>query len=91
MEQLLTVVLYTSLVIHLALVAVCVWKVWHGNNSIDRLIGADLIGTLALAVLVLISLIEQTSIYIDAAVGLAALSFIGTIALARFIADRRVS
>jgi len=90
MEQLLTIVLYTSLIIHLVLVAVCVWKVWHGNNSIDRLIGADLIGTLALAVLVLISLIEQTSIYIDAAVGLAALGFIGTVALARFIADRRV-
>lgn len=91
MNQLLTFVLYASLIVHLVLAAVCVWKVWHGDNSIDRLIGADLIGTLALAVLVLISLIERTSIYIDTAVGLAALSFIGTIALARFIADRRVS
>ena len=91
MSQLLNAVLYLSLIIHLVLIAVCVWKVWRGHNSIDRLIAADLIGTLMLAVLVLISLIEQTSIYIDAAVGFAALGFIGTIAMARFIADRRVS
>ena len=91
MTQLLIFILYVSLVVHLALVAICVYKVWNGHNSVDRLIAADLIGTLTLAVLVLISLIQRTNIYIDAALGLAALGFIGTIAMARFIADRRVS
>jgi multisubunit Na+/H+ antiporter MnhF subunit len=90
MEALLAFVLHASLTIHLILVGVCVYKVWRGQNSLDRLVGADVIGTIALAVLVLIGLIEQNSIYIDAAVGLAALSFIGSIALAKFIAERKV-
>jgi multicomponent Na+:H+ antiporter subunit F len=90
MNNILTIVLHASLVIHLGLVGICVYKVWRGENSVDRLVGADVIGTIALAVLVLIGLIEKNSIYIDAAVGLAALSFIGSIALAKFIAERRV-
>jgi len=88
MNQALTFILHAALIIHVALLAVCVWRVWRGENAIDRLIGADLIGTLTLAVLVLIALITTNSIYIDVALGLAALGFIGTIALARYMADQ---
>jgi len=83
-------VLSAALVIYIALIAVCVWRVWRGENVIDRLIGADLIGTLMLGVLVLIALITANSIYIDVALGLAALGFVGTIALAKYIADQRM-
>ena len=90
MNEVLTLVLHAALLVHIALLAVCVWRVWRGENAIDRLIGADLIGTLTLAVLVLIALITANSIYIDVALGLAALGFIGTIALARYIADQQI-
>jgi len=90
MNEVLTLVLHAALLIHIALLAVCVWRVWRGENAIDRLIGADLIGTLTLAALVLIALITANSIYIDVALGLAALGFIGTIALARYIADQQI-
>jgi multisubunit Na+/H+ antiporter MnhF subunit len=90
MNEVLTFVLHGALVVHVAMLAVCVWRVWRGENAIDRLIGADLIGTLTLAVLVLIALITANSIYIDVALGLAALGFIGTIALARYIADQQM-
>ena len=63
---------------------------WRGENVIDRLIGFDLTGILTLAILVLVSLIEQNSIYIDVALGLAALGFISTIALAKYIADEQM-
>lgn len=79
-----------SLAVHIILTAVCVWRVWRGQNVIDRLIGADLVGTLALAVLVLIALIERTSIYFDVALGLAALGFMASIVLAKYLADQRV-
>jgi multisubunit Na+/H+ antiporter MnhF subunit len=46
--------------------------------------------TLILAVLVLVSFISQDVIYIDIALALAALGFIGTIALARYIADQEM-
>ena len=90
MNEVLTLVLHAALLVHIALLAVCVWRVWRGENAIDRLIGADLIGTLTLAALVLIALITANSIYIDVALGLAALGFIGTIALARYIADQQI-
>ncbi len=90
MGTILTYVLYLALLVHIGLLAVVLWKVWRGDDIIDRLMGADLLGTLTLAVLVLLSLIEQESIYIDVALGLAALAFIGTIALAKYVADEQM-
>jgi multisubunit Na+/H+ antiporter MnhF subunit len=90
MENVLTVVLHTALVSHILMISVCVWRVWRGQNVIDRLIGADLIGTLMLAVLVLVSLIQLDKIYIDVALALAVLGFVGTIALAKYIADQQM-
>ncbi len=90
MSQALSFVLESALAIHIALIAVCVWRVWRGENVIDRLIGSDLVGTLILAVLVLIALILVDSSYIDVALGLAALGFVGTIALAKYIADQQM-
>ena len=90
MSDVLSVVIYAALIIHLGLLAVCVWRVWRGENVIDRLLGADVFATLVLGVLVLVALITLDSRYIDVALGLAALGFIGTIALARYIADRQV-
>lgn len=90
MSQLLSLVLSVALAIHIALIAVCVWQVWRGETIIDRLIGSDLVGTLMLAVLVLIALILVDSTYIDVALGLAALGFVGTIAMAKYIADQQM-
>jgi multisubunit Na+/H+ antiporter MnhF subunit len=90
MSDILALVLDIALAIHIALIAVCVWRVWRGENVIDRLIGADLVGTLMLAVLVLIALIRLNATYIDVALGLAALGFVGTIALAKYIADQQI-
>ena len=90
MESLLLIVLYVSLIVHIILIGVSVWRVWRGDNIIDRLMGADLISTLTLAILVLIALFEKNSIFIDVAVGLIALGFVSTIALAKYIADEQM-
>ena len=49
--------------------------------------GSPATRTLTLSILVLLALIERDSIYVDVALGLAALGFIGTIALAKYVAD----
>ena len=90
MSTLLTYVLYLALIVHIGLLAVVLWKVWRGENIVDRLMGADLLGTLTLAVLVVLALIERDSIYVDVALGLAALGFIGIVALAKYVADEQM-
>ena len=86
MSELLLTLPYITLIIHIILVAVAVWRVWRGENVIDRLIAVDLSSTLFLAVTVIIALISGDSIYIDVALVLAALGFISTVALSKYIA-----
>ena len=90
LQQVLGVVLNISLAVHLGLIAISVYRLWRGENPVDKLIGADLVTTLMLAVLVLLALIERNALYIDVALGLAALGFVGAIALAKYIADERM-
>lgn len=90
MENLLSIVLYISLIIHILLTGVSLWKVWRGDNIIDRLMGVDLISTLTLAIMILIALFEENSIFIDVAIGLNALGFVSTIALAKYLADEQM-
>jgi multisubunit Na+/H+ antiporter MnhF subunit len=90
MSTILTLTLYIALLTHIILMGIVLWRVLRGENVVDRLIGFDLTGTLTLAILVIVSLIEQASIFIDVALGLAALGFIGTIALAKYLADEQM-
>lgn len=90
MENILSTALIISLGLHIIMVSVAVWRVWRGENVIDRLIGLDLVSTLFLAILVLVSLIYRDSIYLDVALVLGALGFIGIIALAKYVADEQM-
>jgi multisubunit Na+/H+ antiporter MnhF subunit len=90
MGQILEYALIIALILHVLMVAVAVWRVWRGENVIDRLIGVELFSILFLAILVLISLILRESIYIDIALVLGALGFASTIALAKYIADEQM-
>jgi multisubunit Na+/H+ antiporter MnhF subunit len=90
MKELLNTILLASLVIHIGMIAVCVWRVWRGENAIDRLLAADVIGTIVLAIFVIVAIASDNERFIDLALGLAALGFIGTIALSRYIANRQM-
>ena len=90
MFTVLTLTLYIALLTHIVLMGIVLWRVLRGENVVDRLIGFDLTGTLTLAILVIVSLIERDSIFIDVALGLAALGFVGTIALAKYLADEQM-
>ena len=90
MYSLLLIVSYVSLALHTMLIAVAIWRVWRGENVVDRLIGVELVSTLTLAILVLVALISRESIYIDVALALGALGFIGTMALTKYAVDERM-
>lgn len=88
MREAFQIILEISLAIHILLIAVSVWRVWRGENVIDRLIGADLITTLTLGILVLVSLLLLNNIYLDVAIAIAFLGFVSTIALAKYVVEQ---
>jgi multisubunit Na+/H+ antiporter MnhF subunit len=90
MSAVLNIVLNIALVVHLGLVAVVIWRALRGENVIDRVMGLDLLGTFSLAVLVLTAMLSERPLYLDVALGLAALSFIGTVALSKYVADEQM-
>jgi multicomponent Na+:H+ antiporter subunit F len=90
MDAILENVLQVALIIHTILLAFVVYQVWRGKEIMERLVGADLVSTITLAILVLTALIQGDSIYIDVALGLAALGFVSTIALAKYAADEQM-
>ncbi len=90
MTELLNSVINGALIIHTILIVVAVWRIWRGENVADRLIGVELVTTMLLAILVLLSLTQRATIYIDVAIALAALGFVVTIALAKYLADEQM-
>lgn len=90
LESTLTYVLHASLFIHVLLMAVGAWKLLNGENVVDRLMASDLLSTLTLAVLVLVGLIFRQKIYIDVALGLAALGYITIITFAKYLTARKM-
>ena len=90
MDQILRISYFASLGIHILMIAVAVWRTWRGENAIDRLIAVELTSTLLLAVLVILAIIERNNIYMDVALGSAAVIFIGTIALTRYIRNEDI-
>lgn len=90
MASLIMGALTIALWIHVALAAVALWRTWRGENAVDRLAGLDLLSTLTMSILVLIALLTRQTIYLDVALALAALGFIGVLALARYLVDEQV-
>lgn len=90
MNEILNYILWSVLVLHLVMAYVAAWQTWRGATGIERLIGLDLAGTLTLAVVIIVSIIQRNSIYIDLAIALAALSYLSTVVLAKFISDNKV-
>ncbi len=90
MDAILEATVWIVLVIHLLMSFAAAWKVMRGENSVSRLAGLDLASTLTIAVLVIISIIRQNSIFIDVAIAAAALGYLSTVALAKYISDQKV-
>ncbi len=90
MERLLVTILYLSLFIHVLLMCLAAWRLWNGENVIDRLMASDLLSNLTLAVLVLTAVIRDQVIYVEVALGLAAIGYITVITFAKYISDKRM-
>ncbi len=90
MELVLKVTLYFSLLIHILLLCLAGWKLWKGENVVDRLMASDLLSNLTIAILVLTAVIREQIIFVDVALGLAAIGYITVITYAKYISDKRM-
>lgn len=74
----------------LLLIPLAFYRVAVGRHPADRLLGVEMITTLLVGIVVLLAVIENTDTTIDMGIALAALSFSGTMSIARYISEGRV-
>lgn len=60
-------------------------RVVRGPSLPDRVLALDLIGLLSVSLIALYAMASTVSLFLDAAIALALISFLGTVAFARFI------
>lgn len=79
-----------ALVLMVLLVPLAFLRVLRGEGTADRLLGVESITTLIIGIVVLLAVVEETSTTIDIGIVLAAVSFAGTMGIARYISEGRV-
>jgi len=63
----------------------CLLRTLRGPTPADRAVGLDTFSTVTTALLVLLGFIFERGIYLDVSLVYAVLSFIGSVAIARFL------
>lgn len=63
----------------------CAWRLFCGPHLPDRLLAADTLYINAVALVVLLGLRQQTPLLFEAALIMAMLGFVSTVALARYL------
>lgn len=71
-----------------AALGLAAWRIIKGPSLPDRVVGLDLIALLALCVTGLLALTSDAPAKLDAALALALVAFLGTIALGRYAETR---
>ena len=61
------------------------WRFWVGPSAADRVVAFDALTIVAVSGIVLIAYLEDRAIYLDVALVYALLSFLGVIAVARYL------
>ncbi|WP_297487395.1 cation:proton antiporter [Thermococcus sp.] len=79
-----TVFFYAALVVMIAGL-ITILRIMLGPSVPDRVVGLDTLNTLVVAGMVLLGAAYDRTIYIDIAIVYALLSYIGTLAIARYL------
>lgn len=69
----------------LACCFLCLWRAAAGPTAPDRAVSIDILGTVVVAFCVLLTMMTRKDFYMDVAMAWALLSFVGSIALAKYL------
>ncbi len=75
----------TCLVVLALSMAPALYRILKGPSIADRVIAADALTTIIMAIVVLASIASHTRDYFDAVMAMAILGFFGTVAVAKYI------
>jgi multicomponent Na+:H+ antiporter subunit F len=79
-----------ALFVLIVLLLPCIYRLWQGPTSADRLQVIDTVTTLLIGIIVVLALVRADFMFVDIAIALAAFAFISTLALARYISEGRM-
>ena len=66
----------------------CLYRIGRGPSAPDRTVAIDILGIVIVGFCAILGLTTGRDFYLNVAIAWALLSFIGTIALAKFLEDR---
>lgn len=78
-------ILIIALIFFTITVVICLYRVIKGPTLPDRVVALDMIGVNMLSMIAIISLLQNTTAYLEVILILGILSFIGTIAFSKYI------
>ncbi len=90
MSDLANVGVQLALIIMIGLLVPCLWRILKAPSAAERLQAIDLLTTLLIGIVVILALVEGIAFIVDIGIALAAFSFIGTLAVARYLSDGRL-
>jgi multicomponent Na+:H+ antiporter subunit F len=61
------------------------YQLWRGPTTGDRVLALEIIGSMSVLIMTLLSIIAERYIYLDVAVLMALFSFLGTLVIARYL------
>jgi multisubunit Na+/H+ antiporter MnhF subunit len=90
MSEFLNSAAQIALIVMIVLLVPTTYRVWVGPTPADRLQAVDTITTLLIGIIVLLGIVQSSVLIIDVGIALAAFSFVGAIAIARYLCEGKV-
>ena len=79
----------TLIIILIVLCYLCLYRAWRGPTIPDRMVAIDILGILVVGICALLAIYTRRDFLIDIALAWIFLSFIGTLALAKYLSGRK--
>ncbi|MBX3063069.1 MAG: monovalent cation/H+ antiporter complex subunit F [Anaerolineae bacterium] len=80
----------SAMIVMVLLLLLCSYRIFRGPTPADRLQAIDFASTLLIGITVLLAIIQQDYLLVDVGIAVAGLGFVGTVAVARYLADGQV-
>ena len=75
----------------LACCAMCLYRIANGPTATDRMVAIDILGTVVVGFVAIIMVLSGKTYLLDVALVWALVSFVGTLALAKYLVGKRLN